>query len=233
MELTCLIPRAPRPASSSPLSESTHGQVGHDAPWGLLSCGWFAAAWWRNGRGFIEENLLRVGPALDSNSRVPCRCAVVTARVVAAGSGGGLPPRARHVPRWRPIRPSAGGADGQGSPGQVVDGRFGAESLGCISVAVRRGRRCGKVVGGVAWTGCMDRPHMWANVTNLGVDSGRGGCGPGMRVPAADAPGARVARRGGLDGVGEVRAGRKAGVGWAPWRQQSNLGAARWRPTCR
>ena len=57
------------------------------------------------------------------------------------GVRGWLPLLARHVPRWSPIRPSPSHTDGQGSCGQVVDGRFGAESLGCISVAVRRGRR--------------------------------------------------------------------------------------------
>jgi hypothetical protein len=59
----------------------------------------------------------------------------------SGGVRGWLPLLARHVPRWRLIRPSAGHTDGQGPLGQVVDGRFGAESLGCISVAVQRGRR--------------------------------------------------------------------------------------------
>jgi hypothetical protein len=146
------------------------------------------------------------------------------------GRGGWLPLRARHVPRWSPIRPSARGTDGQGSPGQVVDGRFGAESLGCICVAVRGRSARGKVVGAVAWAGCMDRPPTRTNVPNVGVDPGRGGLDPGSARTRREL---EWGRRGGLD-AGLARSARAGGgreEGWAPWRsqgQRSNLGADGW-----
>lgn len=67
-----------------------------------------------------------VGPGRDSNRRV-----VLTARV-AVGSGRLLP--APRSDTRACIRPSVCGTDGADRAGQVADVRFGAESLGCISV---------------------------------------------------------------------------------------------------
>ena len=140
-----------------------------------------------------------------------CRCAVLTARVtVGSGSSAGVAAAARPP-------------------------RAAVEPHPAICVAVRGRSARGKVVGGVAWAGCMDPPRTHSNVRNV-----KRARGPRARWAwsreRADASGARVGRRGGLD-AGLVRSGRarrgESVEGWAPCRslgQRSNLGAAEWRP---
>jgi hypothetical protein len=129
------------------------------------------------------------GAREDSNRRVPVRGALLTARV-AVGSGG------CHLPAPDPAplaeHPAVGGQFEQSrSAGQVVDGRFGAESLGCISVAVQRGRRAERSPLVTVRPGPRGRRARERDKRGRGAGSRR-----------ADASG----RRAGLDaGVGEVR----------------------------
>lgn len=159
------------------------------------------SVWARSGPGFMQENLLLVGPARDSNSRVPCRCAVLAARV-AVGSGGGC--------RCSPATCRAGAPSGRrwthGRPGIVRAGGGREIRRRKPRLHLRRGTERsahGEVVGGVAWTwvcGPLSDAH---ECDKRGRGPEHGGRGPG---DGADASGARVGRRGGLD-AGLVRSG--------------------------
>jgi len=166
----------------------------------------------------MQENLLRVGPARDSNSRVPCRCAVLAARV-AVGSGGGC--------RCSPATCRAGAPSGRRLATRTARDRAGrwwtGDSAPKASVASpsRYGEvGGGEVVGGVAWTrvcGPLSDAH---ECDKRGRGPEHGGRGPGE---GADASCSRVGRRGGLD-AGLVRSGSQG--------QRSNPRGCEVGPTC-
>ena len=206
---------------------------GRHYPWGRLSCVWLSGELVRVGRGFMQENLLQVGPARDSNSRVPVRGADRSRHSgVGEQRGGGC--------RCAPATCRGGAPSGRRLAARTARDRlcrwWTGDSAPKASVASASryggGSARGKVVGGVAWAGCMARPRTHTNLRNV-----KRGRGPRARWAwsreRADASGARVGRRGGLD-AGLVRSGpaERAGgreEGWAPWRslgQRSNLGAA-------
>lgn len=152
------------------------------------------SVWGRTAEGFMQVNLLRVGPTgFKQPGAVPVRGAGRSRR---SGVRGWLPLLARHVPRWRPIRPSPGHTDGQGPFGQVGDGRFGAESLG-----TERSAR-GEVVGGVVWTWVCEPLSDAHECDKRGRGPEYGERGPGE---GADASGSSGPQRWIGCGVGELR----------------------------
>jgi hypothetical protein len=98
--------------------------------------------------GAVQELfLLRGGPAWGFKQPVPVRGAADRSRrggVWAAAARSCL----RHAAR---IGPSVGASDGCDCAGQVADVRFGAESLGCISVARYGGRGDGERSSVAPW----------------------------------------------------------------------------------
>lgn len=158
-------------------------------------------------RVFIFRRITAVGPARDSNSR-GCRYRPFASRW---GPGAGVAAAAR--PPRAALEPHPAVAWPHGRPGIVRaggGGRFGAESLGCISVAVRRGRRrFAEVVGGVAWTwlcGPLSDAHECDKRGRGPEHGGRGSWDGAGRVGVASGPQRWIGC-----GVGEVRERGKAG----------------------
>lgn len=136
--------------------------------------------------------------------------------------GLGFCPRDRDLATRGRIRPSVRWMDGGGSGrGQVVDGRFGAESLGCISAtpygrsARGRGRERSSVASPWARSTAPARTPPPRNVTKRAgaprTQGTRRGRGPRRMAPAAAAGGGGRAEA--LVGVGHRMSVRRRGVG--------------------
>ena len=185
---------------------------GRHYPWGRLSCVWLSGELVRVGRGFMQENLLQVGPARDSNSRVPVRGADRSRHSgVGEQRGGGC--------RCAPATCRGGAPSGHLRRGT---GEVGARKG-------RRWRRLGRVHGPASDAlECEKRETCAWTQGAVGLVQGARG-----RVRSSSGPQRWIGC-----GVGEVRAsapgGKRGGVGPVPEpRTAVKSRGCRVMPTCR